>query len=302
MAFAHIRYTDSSVFLKDSKEKRKFLIMRTLNLSLRKVLTYIGIIIFLFWCLFPIYWVVVTSIKPRVDTFAVPPIFFPTRVSGEAMKYIFSELVHPGVLNSIVVSLVSTFIVLVIGSMAGFGFSRLRFRGRRDLMFWILSLRMFPPIVVIIPLFFLFRMLNLIDTRVVVIFVYLGINLPFTVWIMKTFFDELPLDIEEAALIDGCSIKQVFFKIALPLAKPGIIAATIFSFIFAWNEFLFALILTRTRAVTAPIVLSSLEGTGGIYWNRIAAFAAVIIVPVIILCATIQRHIVRGLTFGAIKE
>ena len=120
--------------------------------------------------------------------------------------------------------------------------------------------------------------------------------------IMKTFFDELPLDIEEAALIDGCSIKQVFFRIALPLAKPGLIAATIFSFIFAWNEFLFALILTRTRAVTAPIVLSSLEGTGGIYWNRIAAFATIIIVPVIILCATIQRHIVRGLTFGAIKE
>jgi multiple sugar transport system permease protein len=276
--------------------------MRTLNLSLRKVLTYIGIVIFLFWCLFPIYWVVVTSIKPRVDTFAVPPIFFPTRVSGEAMKYIFSELVHPGVLNSIVVSLVSTFIVLVIGSMAGFGFSRLRFRGRRDLMFWILSLRMFPPIVVIIPLFFLFRLMNLIDTRAVVIFVYLGINLPFTVWIMKTFFDELPVEIEEAALIDGCSIKQVFFRIALPLSKPGIIAATIFSFIFAWNEFLFALILTRTRAVTAPVVLSSLEGTGGIYWNRIAAFSAIIIIPVIILCATIQRHIVRGLTFGAIKE
>ena len=268
----------------------------------KKAFTHFGIAVFILWCIFPIYWLVVTSIKQRMDIFASPPIFFPLKFGFDSVRHVLQFMVYPGIFNSMVIAVFSTFFVIVIGAMAGFGFSRLRFKGRRDLMFWILSLRMFPPIVVIIPLFLLFRKMNLIDTRGLMVFMYLGINLPFTIWIMKTFFDELPLEIEEAALIDGCSFKKVFFKIALPLSKPGLIAATIFSFIFAWNEFLFALIMTRTKSVTGPIVLGTLEGSGGIYWDRIASFAVLLIIPVLLICAVIQKHIVRGLTFGAVKE
>ncbi len=276
--------------------------MKKKKRHIRKVLAHLGIIVFILWCIFPIYYLIITSLKPRIDVFAVPPIFFPIRISFESMKHVLNFMVYPGLLNSLIIAVGSTVFVILLGSMAGFGFSRLRFRGRSDLMFWILSLRMFPPIVVIIPLFLLFRLMHLVDTRGLMIFLHIGINLPFTVWIMKTFFDELPKEIEEAALIDGCTLKQVFFKIAAPLSKPGIIAASIFSFIFSWNEFIFALIMTRIKAVTGPVVLGSLEGSGGIYWDRIASFAVLLIIPVLIICAFIQKHIVRGLTFGAVKE
>jgi len=263
---------------------------------------YLLLTLFGLWCLFPVYWMVITSIKPRIDTFAEPPIFFPLRYSADAFNYVFRVLVQPGILNSILVSTMSMFFVIIIGSMAGFGLSRIAFRGRKSLMSWILSLRMFPVVVVVIPIFAILRNLKLVDTLFALTFVYIGMNLPFTIWIMKTFFDEMPLEIEEAAHIDGCSRKGVFFRIALPLAVPGLIAAAIFAFIFAWNEFLFALILTRTKAVTAQVRLASLESTGGIDWDRIAALSAIIVVPVILFSAFIQKNIVRGLTFGAIKE
>jgi len=231
-----------------------------------------------------------------------PPHFFPRNISLDNFKQVYQHFLYPGVLNSLIIVPASTFFVVIIGSLAAFGFSKLRLKGREYFIFGILSLRMLPTILLVIPLFLMLRGLNLIDSRTGMILVYIGYSLPFIVWIMKTFFDEIPKEIDEAALVDGCSWYRIFISISLPLASPGLITATIFSFIFAWNEFLLALILTRSVAQTIPITLASLEIPAGIQWGLLNSLSVIMVIPVVILCVFAQRYMIRGLTLGAVKE
>src|SRR5262249_32034540 len=184
--------------------------------------------------------------------------------------------------------------------LAGYSFARYRIGGFH-LPFWVLSTRMMPPVAAVIPLFLVVKSLGMIDTHVAVIALHLLVTLPFAVWMTRGFFIQVPRAIEEAALIDGCSQWQVFFRVALPLAAPGLAVTALFCFIFSWNEFLFALILTRREAVTLPVLVSGLYSQHGIMWDVMSATAAMALLPVIALALFAQKYLVRGMTMGAIR-
>jgi len=261
---------------------------------------YIVIALFLFFFLFPIFWVISTSLKTRVQTFSIPPvwIFKPTLRSYRA---IFTEMLFSHyLLNSTIIAIFNTALVVFTGSLAAYSIARFK-TGGVNLSFWILSIRMIPPIVVTVPLFIAFNRLRMIDTHLALILLYTTLNLPLAVWMMRAFFMEIPEELEESAMIDGCSRMQALWKIVLPLAKPGLAATAILCFIFAWNEFLFALIFTRITAKTAPLAMTTLMTEREIYWGKICAGATLVILPVIVFSLIVQKHIVRGLTFGAMK-
>jgi multiple sugar transport system permease protein len=204
--------------------------------------------------------------------------------------------------NSLIISVTSTFLSIVLGVLAAYAFSRFKIRGEADPLFFILSTRMLPPVVVTIPIFLMYRALGLFDTHFGLILLYTAFNLSFAVWLLKGFIDEIPKEYEEAALVDGYTRLQAFRKIVLPQAATGIAATTVFSFIFAWNEYAFALMLTSNVARTAPPSLPSRIGTGVVEWSTIAAGSLAFLIPAVILTFALRKHLLRGVTFGAIKK
>jgi multiple sugar transport system permease protein len=244
----------------------------------------------------------VTSFKTRVQTFQIPPawIFKPTLSN---YKGVLSEVDVPrSYFNSIVISLVSTLISVVIGSMAAYGLARLKIPRKQDLSFWILSTRMLPPIATIIPVYMLFRSLSLLDTHMALILMYTVFNLGFAVWMMEGFFADIPVALEECAFIDGATRFQVLMKVVYPLAKPGLVATAIFCMIFSWNEYLFAVILTGRGARTMPVIAASTITDRGVMWGDLTAVGVLIAIPVMLFASLVLKHLVRGLTFGALKQ
>ncbi|UCH27031.1 MAG: carbohydrate ABC transporter permease [Trueperaceae bacterium] len=287
--------------------------------------------------LIPAVWMGMTAFKSRPDAVSVPPkVFFEPTVEGfvslltkrrqltgeeiDAYKQridlsfadrlalkrgqaIIGQSDFPKFLrNSLIISTVSTFFSVFFGVLAAYAFSRFKVRGENDLLFFILSTRMLPPVVVTIPIFLMYRALNLYDTHFGLILLYTAFNLSFAVWLLKGFIDEIPREYEEAALVDGYTRLQAFRKIVLPQSMTGIAATTVFSFIFAWNEYAFALMLTADVARTAPPSLPSRIGTGGVEWAAIAAGSLACLVPVILLTFGLRQHLLRGVTFGAIRK
>jgi multiple sugar transport system permease protein len=185
---------------------------------------------------------------------------------------------------------------------AAYAFSRFKVAGEEDLLFFILSTRMLPAVVVAVPLFLLYRQLGLHDTRLGMVLLYTVFNLSLTVWLLKGFIDEIPKEYEEAALVDGYTRFQAFYKIVLPQASTGIAATTVFSFIFAWNEYAFALMMTSQNARTAPPSIATMLGRGGIEWSAIAAGTLAFLIPVIIITFALRNYLLRGVTFGAIRQ
>ncbi len=205
-------------------------------------------------------------------------------------------------LNSLIVGSVSTLLTIILGTMAAYGFSRFRLRGKNDLMFFILSTRMLPPVVVVIPVFLMFRFIGMTDSHVTLILLYTAFNVSFAVWVLKGFIDEIPIEYEEAAMVDGYTRFQAFRKIILPQATTGIAATAVFCFIFAWNEYAFALVLSRRIAQTVPAWLPSQMGVLGYDWGAAAAGTFVFLLPVMVFTILLRRHLVRGITFGAIRK
>ena len=205
-------------------------------------------------------------------------------------------------LNSLIIAGGSTILSVGLGVFAAYSFSRFEMPGKDDLLFFILSTRMLPAVVVTIPLFLMFRQVGLYDTHAGMIILYTVFNLSLTVWLLKGFIDEIPREYEEAALVDGYSRFQAFYKIVLPQAATGIAATTVFSFIFAWNEYAFALMLTSQQARTAPPTIATMQGRGGVEWSAIAAGSLCFLIPVIIITFALRRHLLRGVTFGAIRQ
>ena len=242
-----------------------------------------------------------TSIKTEVDALSFPPkwIFLPT-LKNYAEIFRTSPLVGYA-FNSLIVASLNTGASLVLGSMAAYGLARFKFRGADNIAFWILSIRMMPPVAAIIPIYAIMKSLRILDTPWCLVITYLTFNLPFVVWMMKGFFEDIPREIEESALIDGCSEFGVFRKIALPLAAPGLAATAILAFIFSWNEFLFALILTGTKAVTLPVGIIGYMKETGINWGYMTAGGILALIPVIIFTILVQKHLVKGLTLGALR-
>ena len=204
--------------------------------------------------------------------------------------------------NSVIIAGTSTILSVILGLFAAYAFSRFKVAGKDDLLFFILSTRMLPGVVVTIPLFLLYKQLGWNDTHIGMIILYTVFNLSFSVWLLKGFIDEIPVEYEEAALVDGYTRLQAFFKIVLPQAVNGIAATTVFCLIFAWNEYAFALMLTSEKARTAPPSIATMLGSGGLEWSAIAAGSLGFLIPVAIVTFVLRDYLLRGVTFGAVRK
>jgi multiple sugar transport system permease protein len=283
----------------------------------------------------PLAWIVMTSLKSPPDSISYPPklVFEPTLEgycnlfttrSRQTAEYIASlpppddrceSIVRsrnmvvagpsnyaPRFVNSLIIAFGSTLVSVVLGTMAAYAFSRFRVPGKDDLLFFILSTRMMPPIAVAIPIFLMYREVGLSDTRLGMILLYSAVNVSLAVWLMKGFIDEIPREYEEAALVDGYTRLQAFFKVVLPQATTGIVATAIFCLIFAWNEYAFAVLLTSGEAQTAPPFIPIIIGEGGQDWPAVAAGTTLFLVPILVFTVLLRRHLLRGITFGAVRK
>jgi multiple sugar transport system permease protein len=252
-------------------------------------------------CVFPFYWMVTTSLKDQAVALASPPVWLFEPTLDHYRAVLGPKDVGPSLLNSIIVAVSTTALAILLGTPAAYALARFEFRGKADLWFWFITNRMVSPIVLALPIFLLARSLNLIDTHLVLILLYLTFNLPIVVWICADQFRGIPRDLDDAARIDGASRFAVFLRIALPLAAPGVAVSAIFSFIFSWNELLYALVLTRSATRTAPVAATSFMSGYDLPWGEIMATGTLIVLPVIVFALIVSRQLVRGLTMGAVK-
>ncbi len=270
-----------------------------------------GVVSFIYF--FPVLWIILTAFKQNQDALAVPPVWFFTPTLDNFREVFFrsysagAQAVSTGFdlffFNSVFVSSASVAIALVLGTAAAYGFSRFPLRGNDTYLFIILSTRMMPAIVVIIPIFLMFQVTGLAGSYTGIILLYTAFNLPFTVWMMKSFFDELSPDVEDAARMDGSSEVKVFFKVCLPQVLAGIAATAVFGLILTWNEFLFALLLSGVETRTIPVAMAqTIGGDIGVRWGLLAAIETLFLVPVIVFVFVLQNHLLRGVTFGTIKR
>jgi multiple sugar transport system permease protein len=272
------------------------------------ILLCIVLVVFSAWTMFPIFWAVVTSFKFTGD--AYDPTFIPWvqfKPTLQGWRFVFvtaGERTFRSLRNSIIIAFFSSAAVLFLGSMAGYALARFVFRKwkNKDIAVWILSNRMFPPVAVLIPYFLIMRTLRLLDSPLAIIIAHTILNLPLGVWLMIDFFRDLPKDLDDAALIDGCSFLGAFFRIALPLVAPGLVAVFMLSFIFSWNEFIFVLVLGFNKAITIPITIAGALTTKGLEFWKVATMSLIGVIPVVVLATLISRFLIRGLTMGAIKE
>ena len=268
---------------------------------IKEVLRYVILTILSIAVIFPIFWMCSTAFKTRVDIFAMPPVWFSKPVMNNYYRVFAKDFFGRYYINSLIVSTLSVSFTLLLGILCGYGLSRFEFRHKEDLSFWILSTRMAPPVFVIVPFFIFWRRLGLLDSYIGLAILYILLNLGLVVWLMRAFFDEIPKELEEVALLDGCSRLQALLKITLPLCKPGLMAAGLFSFIMCWNEFLFALVLTSGDMRTAPVAVSGYITFRGINWGPMAAAGTLIVLPVLMIALLGQKFLVKGLIRGAIR-
>jgi multiple sugar transport system permease protein len=260
------------------------------------------IVLALLITLLPVYWMVNTSLKNQVEVFASPPSLWPQNLTFANYVSLFTRR-HLGtyLFNSLVIVGSAVLLSLLIGSLAGYSLARFS-RLQQSLNFWVLAPRMIPPVALVVPLFLMLQQIGLINRKLGLILVYTSFNLPFVAWMMRSFFQEIPVDLEEAAMVDGASRLRSFRDIVLPLAAPGLAATAIFSLIITYNEFFFALILTSTpAAATLPVGTAALIGKTQTLYGEMAAAGVVAAVPLVIFALLVQRHLVRGLTMGAVK-
>jgi multiple sugar transport system permease protein len=250
---------------------------------------------------FPFYWMAATSLKSRGDVLAFPPVFAFQPTFEHYAKAFLEAGVGWNVLNSLIVAVCSTSLALLIGAPAAYALSRWEWKGKRDLWFWVISNRFMSPIVVALPFYLIANQFGILNNVFTLVVIYLSFNIPIVVWISMDQFRSVPREIDEAAVLDGCSMFEVFWRIVLPLAMPGVVVSAILSFIFSWNEMLFALVLTRTEARTAPVAATAFMSGYDLPWGVIMATGTIIVLPVIIFGALVSRQLVQGLTLGAVK-
>lgn len=260
---------------------------------------YAAAIVLLVVVLLPALWLVLMSLRQPADIMSTSLVFRPT--FGNYLKAWTGEF--PGSFaHSIEASIISTLLSLLAGVPAAYVLARWRFRGQRQLAMWILVTRMAPPIAFTIPFFLAYTSIGLMDTVTGLALIYLTFNLALVIWTMKGFFDAVPRSLEEAAWIDGAGLWSAFRRVALPLAAPGLVATAILCFILSWNDFFFALILTRTDAMTAPVAIVNFMQYAGFEWGKIAAGGVSVMLPVLAFTVLVRRYLVSGLTSGGVKE
>ncbi len=265
-----------------------------------RIITAILVVLLLVY-LVPYIWMILTSFKSRLDIFAMPPkIVFKPTFDNYRIAFVDKHFLE-NVKNSFIVTSLTVMFSLLIGLPSAYGFSRFRLKGDKVLFFYLLGTRFTPTIVLALPLYFIMTRLRLLNTFVGIIAAHTAFNIPFVVWMMKSFFDSVPRQVDEAAIVDGCGWFSVFVKMALPLTKSGIAATAVFCAINSWNEFLMALILTGGKTATLPVAIPRLLTPQGTAWGQLTAVGSVVTVPVIIFAFLVQKHMVRGLSSGAIK-
>lgn len=253
--------------------------------------------------LFPIVWIMLTSVKNETAIFSIPPKVFvsPDFSSYEKFLSLGNESALLFIWNSAFIAVVTTFLTLLVSSLAAYAFSRYRFRASNYLLFFMLATRLLPPVTAVVPLYLLFRYLQILDTRFILILIYTALNIPFGTWLMKAFFDGIPKELEEAAALDGCGALRTLARVTFPLASSGIAATSIFVFLLAWNEFMFAFMLTNVHARTIPVRLAETMGEMQVFWQDMSTLATLIMLPALLVGFFMQRYLIRALTAGAVK-
>jgi len=250
--------------------------------------------------LFPVYWLAMNSFKTADEIYASPPVWWPASLQFNNYWVLFKDGDVVSVWNSLVVATVSTVLAMSLGTLCAYSLARFK-TGGDHLSNWIISQRMVPPIAVVFPIFLLYVFLGWVDTYVGMILLYTAFNLPYVIWMMRGYIQDIPRSLEEAALVDGCTHWEVFWKVVIPMCKGGLFATAIFTFIFAWNEFLFALVLTRTEVTTYTVQVTHYFGGQSNFWTKIAAMSVLGTLPVFIAVVFMQRYLVRGISLGAVK-
>jgi multiple sugar transport system permease protein len=303
--------------------------------ALSKSLAGFVVVLYSLIAIIPLVWIGMTSIKSATDSISYPPkVLFEPTIEGycnlfttrsrqteeyiqsldpandrcesmareKNMVVVGSSNYVPRFINSLIIAVGSTILSVILGVTAAYAFSRFKIPGKDDLLFFILSTRMMPPIAVAIPIYLMYRELGLSDTKLGMILLYSAVNVSLAVWLLKGFIDEIPREYEEAALIDGYTRFQAFRKVVLPQATTGIVATAIFCLIFAWNEYAFAVLLTSGEAQTAPPFIPIIIGEGGQDWPAVAAGTTLFLLPILIFTVLLRKHLLRGITFGAIRK
>jgi len=265
-----------------------------------QALRYVVAVIALMFFLFPIFWIFMTAFKEGDWIYKSPPVWI---APNPTLRH-FGLFVESGGLRALVNTLIiagsATLLALLFGSLAAYGLARYE-AGGDNLPFFVLSQRFMPPVVIVFPFLMVFKVLQWMDTHQALIVIYLTFNLPYAVWMMRSFFLEIPREIEESALVDGCSPFGAFWRIALPLVAPGLVATGVFCFIFAWAEFFFAVCLTRNTAVPLSVFLVNYFGKHQVMWGQIASTSVIAMLPLFLVSLVVQRYLVRGLTLGAVR-
>lgn len=268
---------------------------------INRIIAYTILVVASIMTLFPIYWLFSSALKASEDVWLIPPawIFRPD------LSHLLSLILERGfpkyLFNSVVIASGSTLVSLVLGSLVAYALTKYYVRGAKHIAFWMISLRMMPPIVVVLPLYIFFsQYLRLIDTHLGLILAHTTFNLPFAVWMLMGFFREIPDELHEAALIDGCSPISALFRVVIPIATPGLAATAVFCILWSWNDYIFAFSLTSTQAATLPVKISGFLGDYVWEWSAFYAGGTIAAVPIILLALFTQKYLVRGMTFGAI--
>lgn len=268
---------------------------------IRRVLFGVAIVGICAAFLFPFICMLLASLRSRVDVIQ-PDRLFSAPFTLDNYRLLFSSGdLGPYFLNSAIVAVCTTIVSLILGSFAAYGFARYSWKKREDRAFWVLSQRFLPAMAVVIPFFLLASLFGLLDTRLLLIICYTTFNIPFTIWMMRGFIEDLPVELEEAALVDGCTRLQAIRRIVLPLVLPGMTATAIFCIINSWNEFVFANFLTSIHAKTVPTSVMMYLSVSGVKWGEMAATGVLAVLPVFIFAICVQKYMIRGLTFGAVK-
>lgn len=276
--------------------------MRKQSFGKRFLMTYLPLIALLLFILFPFYWTFVTSIKPESELYGAIT-YWPSSVNWENYKNLFTTTVDffKAMKNSFIVASITTVVSLTASTLAAYAFSRYRFKGRKFMMALFLSNNMFPTVLLLIPLYSIMRNLKLLYTPWALVLAYTTFTLPFSVWLLNGFFNDLPMSLEEAALVDGCNRRMAFFKIILPILGPSLVATGVYIFMTSWNEYTFAVMFTNNATRTIPVALKSLIGQLGVDWGLLTAGGIITIIPVCIMFFFAQKKLVEGLTAGAVK-
>lgn len=281
------------------KEKQAAKAVSTRRIA-AEVVEKVGVLLVVTFLFLPIFWIALTAFKPASEVYSLSVFFQPTL---ENFSRIFSSAYNfeNFYFNSSIVVFFTLLITLPVSVLAAYSISRFQMRGKQVFMFAILATQFIPLIVNVIPFFIMFRNWGILDTTLALIIVNLGHTIPYAIWLIKGFIDSIPKDIEEAGLIDGAGRMKVIWHILLPMARPGIITATVFCFVITWNEYMFALILTNQDAVTLPVALSYFVGENGVIWNEMAAAGMIYVLPTVVFMLLVRKQFVKGMSAGAVK-